>query len=151
MYGGADDVQHHFHRREPEPQEWVFFSENDGVLNVPFRTGEYLHGEGGGEAVGIHGWPGPRRWDRPVPTKMHHKDYWPDTEQVVKDKVPTMLGLTGSRKPPARASGQIRPRWRLLPVRSQRHRSLGEPLDDDWRELISENGSRTDLLRRLVG
>jgi hypothetical protein len=149
-YGSSDDVQHHFHRRQSEPQEWVFYSDQDGVLNVPFGTGEYLHGEGGGEAVGVHGRPGPDRWDRLVRTKMHHREYWPDTEQVVKDNVPTMLGLTGSRKPPAISPGRAKRPWRLLPVRSPRRRSLGAPLDDDWQVLIREDGSATEILKNLT-
>jgi hypothetical protein len=146
----ADEIQHRFHRRQSEPQEWVFFSDHDGVLDLPFDTGEYLHGEGGGEAVGVHGWPGPDRWDRPVPTKMHHRDYWPDTQQVVKDKVPTMLGLTGSRKPPAMPPGRAKRHWRVLPVRSLRRRSLGAPLDAEWRVLIEENGSAAEILKNLT-
>ncbi len=151
VYGGADDVQHHFQRREPEPQEWVFFSDRDGVLNVPFSTGEYLHGEGGGEAVGVHGWPAPGRWDRPVPTKMGHGDYWPDTERVVRDKVPAMLGLTVSRQPQAAKPRRARPPWRLLQVRPQPRRALGAPLDHDWHTLIDEDGSATELLKNLTG
>lgn len=47
-----------FRRRDPErPRDWVIHSARDLVLRVPFPSGEWLHGEGGGEAIGRHGLP----------------------------------------------------------------------------------------------
>jgi hypothetical protein len=57
----GDDI---FHRRDPErPRDWVIHSARDLVLSVPFPSGEWLHGEGGGEAIGRHGLPA-GRWHR---------------------------------------------------------------------------------------
>ena len=73
-----------FRRRDPErPRDWVIHSARDLVLRVPFPSGEWLHGEGGGEAIGRHGLP-TGRWHRSVPTKLGHGDYWNTWPGVLK-------------------------------------------------------------------
>lgn len=116
-----------FRRRDPaRPRDWVIHSARDLVLRVPFPSGEWLHGEGGGEAIGRHGLPA-GRWHRSVETKLGHGDYW-KTWLGVLENVPAMLhrplplGLPewpeNSRPHPrvsgasARPCGQIGRRWR---------------------------------------
>jgi Alpha/beta hydrolase of unknown function (DUF900) len=146
--GNPDDVPRYFHRRAGEPLEWVFFSAKDWVLNRPFHAGEWLHGEGGGEAVGRNGFP-PGRWDHPVETKLRHSGYWLEKQRVILGKMPEMLGLATLRELPARPVDGEWPE-RLLPVRPWRRRSLGAPLAGGWQTLIKEDGAETDTLRQLL-
>jgi hypothetical protein len=130
-------IPHFFKKRPAEPVEWVFYSDNDSALNKAFKIGQWLHGEGGGEAVGRQGLP-PGRWCHPVKTDLDHPDYWPNKDIIL--RVPHMLGLQTERDQPDRILGNRRPAHRLLPRISFPHRSVGDPIDD-WEVLIGEDGS----------
>jgi pimeloyl-ACP methyl ester carboxylesterase len=139
--------EHFFEKRPREPEEWVFYSAKDWALNKPFKAGEWLHGEGGGDAVGRSGFP-LRRWDHPVETTLGHSDYWPNKD-IIK-QMPEMLGLQTRRSPANRPIGNEQPAWKRLPHLTGPHRSVGTAIEGEWHVLIRENGSRTRTLRQLL-
>jgi Alpha/beta hydrolase of unknown function (DUF900) len=140
-------MPHHFRRRSWEPVEWVFHSAKDRVLNKPFEAGEWLHGEGGGDAVGRQGFP-LKRWDHPVETTLGHSDYWPNND-IIK-QMPELLGLQKHGSRVDRSFGSDRPAYRWLPEIQSPRRSLGTAMDGEWHILIGEDGSATKTLRQLL-
>lgn len=137
--GPAAGVPHYFRKRPSEPDEWVFFSpKKDGTLKKPFQTGEWLHGEGGGEAVGRHGLP-EKRWRRAVETNLDHGAYWYDEKRVIS----TMPELFGSAVPhPLRDRAvplDAEPlALRRLPERRVPLRPLGAAIEGGWRVIVNE-------------
>ena len=119
-----------------QPRNWVIHSVHDWVLVIPFRTGEGEHGEGGGEAVGRHGWP-LQRWSETVETDIGHGDYWKTWRDVL-ENIPKMLRATAPQllpeRPDGSRAGQL-PRSEL-PVREPESRQVGEPLRSDWQDLL---------------
>jgi len=144
--GDPADIPHFFKKRPSEPVEWVFYSDNDSALNKPFKLGEWLHGEGGGEAVGRLGFP-LGRWRYRVETRLDHSDYWPNKEIIL--QVPEMLGLQTEYGPTDRALGNKQPAIRSLPRISFPQRSLGDAVDD-WKVLIPEDGGTGTLQQWLL-
>jgi hypothetical protein len=128
-----------FHRRDPErPRDWVIHSARDRVLQFSFPSGEWLHGEGGGEAIGRHGLPA-GRWHRSVPTKLGHGDYW-NTWPGVLENVPDMLGdalpLQLPEWPDDLSSGALP--GNDLAVRVLAERQIGSPLESGWEVLLPQ-------------
>ena len=118
------------------PRNWVLHSAHDWVLMIPFRGGEEGHGEGGGEAVGRHGWP-LHRWYKTVATDLGHGDYW-ETWRDVLENIPKMLGAAAPQLLPERPDGSRSSRLARseLPVREPDPRQIGEPLRSDWQDLL---------------
>ena len=128
-------------RRDPKLRDWVIHSTSDRTLTGAFPGGEWLFSEGGGEAIGRHGWPiaSPPRWHRNVRTKLDHPDYWKTWPRVI-ENVPTMLGDVAphqlvewpdSSRPPASPA-------KSLPKHSLKERRLASPLGSGWEILVRE-------------
>jgi Alpha/beta hydrolase of unknown function (DUF900) len=125
-----------YQMNQERPRNWVIHSVHDWVLVIPFAVGEGGHGEGGGEAVGRHGWP-LQRWSETVETDLGHGEYW-ETWRDVLENIPTMLGASAPRLLPERPDGSRSsqlPRSEL-PAREPDPRQLGEPLRSDWQDLL---------------
>jgi hypothetical protein len=125
-----------YQENREHPRYWVSHSAYDRVLMIPFRTGEGEHGEGGGEAVGRHGWP-LERWSETVETDLGHGDYW-ETWRDVLENIPKMLRASAPQLLPERPDGSRSsqlPRSEL-PAREPDPRQIGEPLRSDWQDLL---------------
>jgi pimeloyl-ACP methyl ester carboxylesterase len=145
--GDPAGVPHYFQKRSWEPAEWVFYSAKDWVLSRPFEAGEWLHGEGGGDAVGRQGFP-LKRWEHRVETALGHFDYWPNIGIV--QQMPEMLGLQNQRDLAERPLGNEHSAHRWLPQIPGQRRSLGDAINGEWHVLIREDGSGTSTLRQLL-
>jgi Alpha/beta hydrolase of unknown function (DUF900) len=125
-----------FKRRDPKLRDWVIHSAEDEVLAKAFPRGEWLVGEGGGEAIGRHGWP-PKRWHRSVLTKLGHGDYW-TAWPLVMENIPAMLGRAAPHQLSEwpESSRPATPRANRLSASPLKERKLGSPLGSGWEILV---------------
>jgi hypothetical protein len=116
----------------------VIYSTKDKVLRRAFPAGEWLFGEGGGEAIGRHGLPA-LRWHETVETKLDHPEYW-NTWPGVLENIPVMLGDTLPLQLPVLpddVSAGALPR-NELPTRVLPERQTGSPLESSWEVLLPQ-------------